>query len=62
MSTATFQLYRDKRGDYRWRLVHRNGNIIADSGQGYSSKQKAREGIESIKRNAPDASVVEVES
>jgi uncharacterized protein YegP (UPF0339 family) len=57
--TATFELYEDSAGDYRWRLRHENGNIIADSGEGYASKQKARQGIESVKTNAPEATVEE---
>ena len=59
MSRATFELYEDRAGEWRWRLVHANGNIIADSGQGYSSKQGAKRGIESVKTNAPDAPVEE---
>jgi hypothetical protein len=55
--SATFELYEDSEGKYRWRLVHRNGNIIADSGEGYATPQKARQGIESVKTNAPDAPV-----
>jgi len=54
---ATFELYKDKAGEYRWRLRHENGNIIADSGQGYSAKESAKNGIESVKENAPDAPV-----
>ncbi|WP_411966703.1 HVO_2922 family protein [Haloferax sp. YSSS75] len=59
MSKAHFELYADAEGEYRWRLVHDNGNILADSGEGYASKQKAKQGIESLKRNAPEAAVVE---
>ncbi len=59
MSDATFELYEDRAGKWRWRLVHDNGNIIADSGQGYSSKRRARGGIESVKTNAPGATVEE---
>ena len=58
-SKATFELYEDAGGQWRWRLVHDNGNNIADSGQGYASKQKARQGLESVKRTAPDAAVVD---
>ena len=58
MSKATFEVYRDAAGEFRWRLVHNNGNIIADGGEGYATRQKARQGIRSVKRNAPDAAVV----
>jgi uncharacterized protein YegP (UPF0339 family) len=53
-----FELYRDTAGEWRWRLVVANGNIIADSGEGYSSKQGAQRGIRSVKKSAPDARVV----
>ena len=56
---AAFELYEDRGDEWRWRLRHRNGNIIADSGEGYSSRTKARDGIESVKRNVPAAEVTE---
>jgi uncharacterized protein YegP (UPF0339 family) len=56
-SKATFQLYEDDAGEHRWRLRHDNGNIIADGGHGYSSKQKAKQGLQSVKTNAPAAAV-----
>ncbi|MFU1782061.1 HVO_2922 family protein [Haloarcula japonica] len=58
-SKATFEVYTDNTGDYRWRLVHQNRNIIADSGQGYASKQKVKQGLESVRNNAPDAYVID---
>jgi hypothetical protein len=57
---ATFELYRDREGKYRWRLRHDNGNVLADSGEGYSTKQKAKQGIESVKTNAPEAPIEEL--
>jgi uncharacterized protein YegP (UPF0339 family) len=59
MSKATFEMFQDGAGEWRWRLVHDNGNIIADSGEGYASKQKAEQGIESVQANADGADVVE---
>ncbi|MFB6108847.1 MAG: HVO_2922 family protein [Haloplanus sp.] len=61
MSEATFEVFEDAAGEYRWHLRHDNGNIIADGGEGYATKQKAMQGIRSVKRNAPDAGVVTVE-
>ena len=60
MTSATFELYEDRENNYRWRLRHENGNIIADCGEGYASKQKAKQGIESVKANASDADVLEL--
>lgn len=56
-----FELYSDKSGDYRFRLKAGNGEVIA-TGQGYASKSGALNGIDSVKRNAADAEVVEVEA
>jgi amphi-Trp domain-containing protein len=58
-SQATFELYADKASEWRWRLRHDNGNIIADSGEGYSKKANARNGIQSVKRNAAGAEIEE---
>lgn len=58
-SDATFELYEDGAGEWRWRLVHDNGNVIADSAEGYSSKSGAENGIESVKTNAPEAPIEE---
>ncbi len=58
-SKATFELYQDNAEQWRWRLVHRNGNIIADGSEGYASKQKAKQGLESVKRNIAGANVVD---
>lgn len=58
-SLAEFRLFEDRAGEWRWHLRHQNGNIIADSGEGYTSKQSARNGIRSVVRNAPGASVLE---
>jgi hypothetical protein len=61
MSQATFELFVDRAGEHRWRLVHDNGNVIADSGEGYASRQKARQGLQSVKENAAAAGVVVVD-
>ena len=49
-----FEVYLDKAGEYRFRLKARNGEIIA-VGEGYKAKASCFNGIDSIKRNAPDA-------
>jgi uncharacterized protein YegP (UPF0339 family) len=59
-SMYKFEVYKDKGGEYRWRLVAPNGQSIADSGEGYSSKESCLEGIASVKKNAPNAQIVEV--
>ena len=40
-----FEIYKDKSGKFRWRLIHSNGQLIANSGRGYEAKQDAVKGI-----------------
>ena len=56
---AKFELYKDKKGEFRFRLIAANGQVIATS-EGYASKAACKKGIESVKKNAPDTDIVEV--
>jgi uncharacterized protein YegP (UPF0339 family) len=56
---AKFELYKDTKGEFRWRLVAANGQTIATGGEGYKSKESAKDGIESVKKNAPRAEIEE---
>lgn len=58
-ASPRFELFVDRTEEWRWRLVAVNGEIIADSAEGYASKQGAKRGIQSVKRVANDAPVVE---
>ena len=49
---AKFELYKDSAGEFRWILVASNGKTIATGGEGYASKESAKAGIESVKKNA----------
>ncbi|WP_280409875.1 YegP family protein [Nocardia brasiliensis] len=53
---AKFELFTDKAAKTRWRLKAANGEVIAAS-QAYESKAAARNGIESVQKNAPGAPV-----
>lgn len=55
-----FEVYLDKAGEYRFRLKAKNGEIIA-TGESYKAKAGCLNGIDSIKRNAPESPVVKVE-
>ena len=52
-----FEVYKDTGGEYRWRLQDTNHKIIADSGEGYSSKQKCLDGIEDVRQCVPGATI-----
>ena len=53
-----FEVYTDKAGEFRFRLKATNGQIIA-VGEGYKQKASCMNGIESVKKNAADAKIVE---
>ena len=53
-----FEMYEDKGGEFRFRLKARNGEIIA-VGEGYKAKASCENGIDSVKKNAPEAEIVE---
>lgn len=52
-----FEVYTDKAGEFRFRLKARNGEVVAVS-EGYKTKPSCLNGIESVKKNAPEAEVV----
>ena len=56
-SNPKFQVYRDRAGEYRFRLKARNGETIAVS-QGYAAKSSCLNGVDSVRRNAPGAEVL----
>ena len=51
-----FEIFLDKAGEYRFNLKARNGEIILSS-EGYKAKASCQNGIESVRKNAPDAAV-----
>ncbi|HPJ70794.1 MAG TPA: YegP family protein, partial [Candidatus Mcinerneyibacteriales bacterium] len=55
-----FEMYQDKKGEFRFRLKAVNGQVIATS-EGYTSKKSCLAGIESVRKNAPGADLVETE-
>ena len=53
-----FEVYKDKKGEFRFRLKAKNGQIIAAS-EGYTKIDSCLNGIESVKKNAPEATIEE---
>jgi uncharacterized protein YegP (UPF0339 family) len=60
VTNPKFEVYADKRGEFRFRLKARNGEIIA-VGEAYKAKASCLNGIDSVRRNAPDAELVKLE-
>ncbi|WP_265518497.1 YegP family protein [Nitratireductor luteus] len=50
-----FEIYRDKKGEYRVRFKYNSEVMFAT--EGYSSKASAQNAIDSIKENGPDAPI-----
>lgn len=59
LMAGKFEYYEDKKGKFRFRLKAGNGQIIAVS-EAYESKDSCINGIESVKKNAPDAPIEKV--
>lgn len=59
MAEPKFKVYKDAKGEYRFRLVAPNGKIIAVS-EGYASKAGCVNGVESVKTNTQKAEIVDL--
>ncbi|MCD6563654.1 MAG: YegP family protein [Thermoproteales archaeon] len=56
MAKERFEIYKDKSGQYRFRLVAPNNQVIAVS-EAYTTKQNCIKGIEAVKRYANSAEI-----
>ncbi len=54
-----FEIYADKKGEFRFRLRARNGQNIAAS-EGYTTMKACQNGIESVRKNAADGTIERV--
>jgi uncharacterized protein len=59
--TLTFEVYKDAKEEFRWRLKAANGQNIGTSGAGYKAKADCLHAIDVIKSGAAKAAVKEVE-
>lgn len=49
--TMTFELYADAKGEFRWRLLDKDGTNVANSGQGYAKKADCAKMVENFKED-----------
>ncbi|MEK6225571.1 MAG: DUF1508 domain-containing protein [Chloroflexota bacterium] len=54
---AQFELDKNARGEYIWRLRANNGRIVADSAESYHNRADCESGINIVKREAPMAPI-----
>lgn len=55
---GTFEIYKDKKGEFRFRLKSRNGEIVA-SGESYPTKALAKKGVAAVQRAADGAKIID---
>jgi uncharacterized protein YegP (UPF0339 family) len=54
---ATFVMYLDHAGEYRWYLMAETNEKIADSAEGYKSRESCEQGIKIMRRITPKAKI-----
>ena len=59
-SNPKFELFQDRKGDYRFRLKARNGQVVAVS-ENYTTKAACEDGIESVRKNALENTEIKAE-
>lgn len=55
--SPTFEVYEDDAGEWRWRLRYPNGEIVADSGEGYGSRSAAHDAVGRVQGGVDDADI-----
>ncbi|WP_312909335.1 DUF1508 domain-containing protein [Natronosalvus caseinilyticus] len=59
---AAFQVYEADFGEWRWRLIDEDGNVLADSGEEHTSRGDAAEAMMTLKEQAPEAELLEIDT
>ena len=61
VQSTKFEIYKDGKGDFRWRLVAKNGESVAVGGEGYASKTGAVNAAKKLKDWADTSEFNEVD-
>ena len=59
---AAFQVYEADDSEWRWRLIDEDGNVLADSGAEHTSRSEAAAAMMTLKEQAPDAELLEIDT
>ena len=54
----TFEIYPDRSGEYRWRLLARNGEKMGVSEEGFTTRRSCQRSVERIREEAGSAEIV----
>lgn len=55
------EIYKDKKNEFRWRLLSSNGRTVADSGEGYTRRDNLNRALAVLKAAFSDADIAVVE-
>lgn len=58
-TSATFEIYKDKGGKYRFRLKEKEGKLLANSGKGYKENDDVKKVVSTIQKTAAKSKVTE---
>lgn len=61
MAKTKFEIYKDKKGEYRWRLLSQNGEPVATGGEGYAEKRGAMNAVKKLKDSSNTDNIVDTE-
>ena len=61
MAKTRFEVYKDKAGTYRWKLLSQNGEAVANGGEAYASKNGAMSAVKKLKDWSKTKDIVDVE-
>jgi uncharacterized protein YegP (UPF0339 family) len=57
--STKFEIYKDKKGHFRWKLLSRNGESVAEGGEGYSEKRGAMTAVKKLKEWASTTEIMD---
>jgi len=59
--TMTFEVYQDKAGQFRWRLKAANGQVLADSAEGYTTMRWCLHALNAVRNGVGPARIQHLE-
>jgi uncharacterized protein YegP (UPF0339 family) len=61
MAKTKFEVYKDSKGQYRWRLLAQNGEPVASGGEGFVEKRTALNAVKKLKEWANTTNIFDAE-
>lgn len=61
MAKTKFEIYKDKKGTFRWRLLAQNGEAVASSGEGFKERRTVMNAVKKLKDWANTETVIDLD-